>query len=99
MDGTVRDTLLAKISSIMEAVNNQNMKEVKGLEERLYGLEQLLFGARKIMQEQGDMAQVGVGHMQIERHGSGRGCVLRSWPLDLRGGGGYAFCAKNWIVQ
>lgn len=58
MDETVQETLLVKIDNIMEAVNNQNMKEVKGLEDRLYGLEQLLFGARKIMQEQGDMAQV-----------------------------------------
>ena len=34
------------------------MKEVKGLEDRLYGLEQLLFGARKKVQEQFEMSQV-----------------------------------------
>lgn len=33
------------------------MKEVKGIGERLFGLDQLLANARKIVQEQGDLAQ------------------------------------------
>ena len=36
------------------------MKEVKGLGDRLFGLEQLLVGAKKYLQEQAEMAQVGL---------------------------------------
>jgi hypothetical protein len=34
------------------------MKEIKGLEGRLYGLEQLMVETRKIVQEQSDLTQV-----------------------------------------
>lgn len=34
------------------------MKEVKGIEDRLYGLDQILNGVRKIVQEQSDLVQV-----------------------------------------
>ena len=50
--------MTAEVLSLLEAINNPNMKEVKGLEDRLYGLEQLLFGARKKVQEQFEMSQV-----------------------------------------
>ena len=56
----MRDKLLADIETALESTQNVAMKEVRGLEERLYGLEQLLFGARKIEQEQGEMAQVNI---------------------------------------
>lgn len=39
-------------------VDNPSMKEVKGIEDRLYGLDQILSSAAKVVQEQGDMAQV-----------------------------------------
>ncbi len=55
---TMKEGLESEVKSLIEAINNPNMKEVKGLEDRLYGLEQLLFGARKLVQEQNDMAQV-----------------------------------------
>ena len=58
---STKDSLLSEVSSLLDAIHNQNMKEVKGLEDRLYGLEQLLIGARKLLQEQDDMAQVGAG--------------------------------------
>ena len=54
----VRENLQAEVNTLIEAINNPSMKEVKGLEDRLFGLEQLLFGARKIITEQQDMAQV-----------------------------------------
>ena len=54
----VRENLQTEVNTLIEAINNQSMKEVKGLEDRLFGLEQLLFGARKIITEQQDMAQV-----------------------------------------
>ena len=46
------------MQSLLEDLSNLNMKEVKGLEDRLYGLEQLMYGTRKLVQEQKDMAQV-----------------------------------------
>lgn len=42
----------------MKEVQNDSMKEVKGLEDRLYGLDQIMSGARKIVQEQAELAQV-----------------------------------------
>ena len=49
---------MSEFKGIVEAVDNPSMKEVKGLEDRLYGLEQLMYGARRLVQEQGEMAQV-----------------------------------------
>ena len=54
----MRDNLLGEVTNLIDTINNPNMKEVKGLEDRLYGLEQLLYGARKLVQDQADMAQV-----------------------------------------
>ena len=54
----MRENLQTEVNTLIEAINNPSMKEVKGLEDRLFGLEQLLFGARKIITEQQDMAQV-----------------------------------------
>ena len=46
------------------------MKEVKGLEDRLSGLEQLMLGARKIVDEQVEMAQVHTDtQTQTDTHG------------------------------
>ncbi len=55
---TVKAELMEQISKEFDGINNPSMKEVRGLEDRLYGLEQLMFGARKLVQEQGDMSQV-----------------------------------------
>ena len=44
--------------TLTDSVNNPSMKEVKGLGDRLFGLEQLLIGAKKYLQEQAEMAQV-----------------------------------------
>ena len=57
-DEKVKESLLTEAQTLLDAINNPSMKEVKGLEDRLYGLEQLMFGAKKIVQEQGEMAQV-----------------------------------------
>ena len=54
----MKESLTGEVSALLEAINNPSMKEVKGLEDRLYGLEQLMFGARKLVQEQTEMAQV-----------------------------------------
>jgi t-SNARE complex subunit (syntaxin) len=52
------ETLLGEVQNVIESVNNPSMKEVKGLEDRLSKLEQLMFGARRLLQEQGEMSQV-----------------------------------------
>ncbi|XP_038046178.1 RB1-inducible coiled-coil protein 1-like [Patiria miniata] len=53
----VLDGMSTEIITTLEAVNNGSMKEVKGLGERLFGLEQLLTSAQKVLQEQAEMAQ------------------------------------------
>ncbi|XP_067677327.1 RB1-inducible coiled-coil protein 1-like isoform X2 [Haliotis asinina] len=56
-DEKILDSLHTEVQQTMEAVDNCSMKEVKGLEDRLYGLDQFMSGARKIVQEQADMAK------------------------------------------
>ena len=64
----MKESLLTEAQTLLDAIDNPSMKEVKGLEDRLYGLEQLMFGAKKIVQEQGDMAQVGIySHCLLRR--------------------------------
>ncbi|CAH1774266.1 unnamed protein product [Owenia fusiformis] len=57
LDSQAHEQLMTDITQLIDAINNPNMKEVKGLEDRLFGLEQLMFGARKVVKEQGEMAQ------------------------------------------
>ncbi|XP_041357355.1 RB1-inducible coiled-coil protein 1-like isoform X2 [Gigantopelta aegis] len=55
-DEKILDTLKSEVQQTVEAVNNPSMKEVKGLEDRLYGLDQFMSGAKKLVKEQLDMA-------------------------------------------
>ncbi|XP_047001026.1 RB1-inducible coiled-coil protein 1 isoform X3 [Schistocerca americana] len=56
-DSHVVETLKTEMYAALEAANKTEMKEIKGLEERLFGLEQLMFEAKRIVQEQTDLAQ------------------------------------------
>lgn len=56
-DTNVMETLQEDIERTVESARREDMKEIKGLEERLRGLENLMFDARKIVQEQNDLAQ------------------------------------------
>ena len=56
-DKNVMETLKEDIEKTVENARREDMKEIKGLEERLRGLENLMFDARKIVQEQNDLAQ------------------------------------------
>lgn len=56
-DKNVMETLKDEIEKTIENARRDDMKEIKGLEERLRGLENLMFDARKIVQEQADLAQ------------------------------------------
>lgn len=57
LDQKVEESLKGEVESMMKEVQNDSMKEVKGLEDRLYGLDQIISGARKIVQEQAELAQ------------------------------------------
>ncbi|XP_049787042.1 RB1-inducible coiled-coil protein 1 isoform X1 [Schistocerca cancellata] len=56
-DSHVVEALKTEMYAALEAANKTEMKEIKGLEERLFGLEQLMFEAKRIVQEQTDLAQ------------------------------------------
>ena len=64
MDEKVDESLKGEVDQMMKEVQNDSMKEVKGLEDRLYGLDQIISGARKIVQEQAELAQV-ILHLEI----------------------------------
>nr|CAD7437975.1 unnamed protein product [Timema bartmani] len=56
-DERVMDGLKSEVEQVLSAANKTGMKEIKGLEERLFGLEQLMFETKAIVQEQSDLAQ------------------------------------------
>ncbi|XP_071450707.1 RB1-inducible coiled-coil protein 1-like isoform X2 [Hetaerina americana] len=56
-DSSVLESLITSVEQALEATNKPDMKEIKGLEERLFGLEQLMFEAKKIVQDQSDLTQ------------------------------------------
>ena len=53
----VMESLMTDANAAIESAKNQDMKEIKGLGERLFALEQLLSQTKKIVQEQGELAQ------------------------------------------
>ncbi|XP_067123333.1 RB1-inducible coiled-coil protein 1 isoform X2 [Centruroides vittatus] len=57
IDKNTFDNLHVDIQKALEAVDNSQMKEVKGLGERLMGLETLMCSAKRHETEQGDLAQ------------------------------------------
>lgn len=58
LDERVLEELRANVQNALEAATKTDMKEIKGLEERLFGLEQLMYGSKRIVQEQSDLATV-----------------------------------------
>lgn len=56
-DKNVMESLKEDIEKTVESARREDIKEIKGLEERLRGLESLMYDARKIVQEQNDLAQ------------------------------------------
>lgn len=45
-----------EVQELIKSANNSNMKEIKGLEERLFGLEKLMDDAKKVVDEQCQLA-------------------------------------------
>lgn len=58
LDEELLSRLLAERDKVLVAADNASMKEVKGVENRLYGLEQLIVNASKIVKDQEAYAQV-----------------------------------------
>uniref|UniRef100_W4VRG4 RB1-inducible coiled-coil protein 1 n=1 Tax=Corethrella appendiculata TaxID=1370023 RepID=W4VRG4_9DIPT len=56
-DRDTMDNLNKDIQKAIDAAQREDMKEIKGLEDRLYGLEKLMSDAKKSVQEQGELAQ------------------------------------------
>ncbi|XP_075213216.1 autophagy-related 17 isoform X2 [Lycorma delicatula] len=56
-DEKILESLKIELNNCLDAANTSDLREIKGLEDRLYGLEQLMCETRKIVQEQGDLAQ------------------------------------------
>lgn len=68
MDHQLLQALEKHIETALFAAERPEMKEIGGLGERLYGLEQLLVEARKKVQEQGDIAQALLQNQQRARN-------------------------------
>ncbi|XP_032454955.1 RB1-inducible coiled-coil protein 1 isoform X8 [Nasonia vitripennis] len=56
-DERVMEALKNEVSSAIEAANMQDMKEIKGLGERLFALEQLMAQTKKLVHDQSELAQ------------------------------------------
>lgn len=57
LDGKVIESLNSDVHTALEQANNNEMKFVKGLGDRLYGLEQLMHKSKKYVSEQSIIAQ------------------------------------------
>ncbi|XP_068228950.1 RB1-inducible coiled-coil protein 1-like isoform X2 [Palaemon carinicauda] len=57
MNDTILTQLAAEVAAVCREVDRPQMKEIKGLEERLFGLEQLMHEANKLVLEQSNFAQ------------------------------------------
>lgn len=56
-DDRVLETLKAEVAAAIDNANKQEMKEIKGLGERLFALEQLMAQTKKLVHEQSELAQ------------------------------------------
>lgn len=50
------EQIRTEVQELLKSSNNTNMKEIKGLEERLFGLEKLMVDAKKVVEEQTQLA-------------------------------------------
>ncbi|XP_078047194.1 autophagy-related 17 isoform X2 [Augochlora pura] len=69
-DERVMESLKTEVNAAIDSANKQDMKEIKGLGERLFALEQLMQQTKKLVQEQGDLAQ---GFLQNQNRASNLG--------------------------
>lgn len=69
-DERVMQSLKAEANAAIENANKQDMKEIKGLGERLFALEQLMVQTKRLVHEQGELAQ---GFVQNQNRASNLG--------------------------
>ncbi|XP_076647578.1 autophagy-related 17 isoform X2 [Halictus rubicundus] len=69
-DERVMEALKTEVNAAIDSANKQDMKEIKGLGERLFALEQLMQQTKKLVQEQGELAQ---GFLQNQSRASNLG--------------------------
>lgn len=69
-DERLMESLKAEVNAGIDNAKKQAMKEIKGLSERLYALEQLMYQAKRIVHEQGELTQ---GFLQNQSRASNLG--------------------------
>jgi len=69
-DERLMASLKAEVNVAIESAKKQDMKEIKGLSERLYALEQLMYQTKRLVHEQGELAQ---GFLQNQTRASNLG--------------------------
>lgn len=58
LDPRIIQPFLADCRDTITKLDNQNMKAIKGLEDRLYALDQMIASCKKLVNEQKELAQV-----------------------------------------
>lgn len=58
LDPRIIQPFLAECRDTISKLDNQNMKAIKGLEDRLYALDQMIASCKKLVNEQKELAQV-----------------------------------------
>lgn len=61
LDPRIIQPFLADCRDTIAKLDNQNMKSIKGLEDRLYALDQMIASCKKLVNEQKELAQVDGG--------------------------------------
>ncbi|CAK9814981.1 RB1-inducible coiled-coil protein 1 [Anthophora plagiata] len=69
-DERVMEALKSEVNAAIDSANKQDMKEIKGLGERLFALEQLMAQTKKLVHEQGELAH---GFLQNQSRASNLG--------------------------
>lgn len=59
LDPRIIQPFLGDCRDTIAKLDNQNMKAIKGLEDRLYALDQMIASCKKLVNEQKELAQVG----------------------------------------
>lgn len=59
LDPRIIQPFLSECRDTIAKLDNQNMKAIKGLEDRLYALDQMIASCNKLVNEQKELAQVG----------------------------------------
>lgn len=58
LDPRIIQPFLGDCRDTIAKLDNQNMKSIKGLEDRLYALDQMIASCKKLVNEQKELAQV-----------------------------------------